>query len=190
MRVHRPFRSAKKPAGLVRRKIGHDLAPGHEFVANAFEAMRVHDRRHHLAIDGKRHIDPVTLDQRGPMLVAQRVAELDASAHRDLEGVSCSARRDGSTMTSRSADLRHDRATQPLDPRAERRRRAGRRRGRAKRRFRAPLAVFLRKRFFCASQWSSVEQVDAAGGQDARTIRRRPTLPRMLFDHDHGDLLS
>ena len=68
----------------MRREVGNDVTTWRELVADAFEAMRLHHRGHDLAIDGERHVDDALLHQRRPVLIAERVAELDASAHGKL----------------------------------------------------------------------------------------------------------
>src|SRR3974390_122771 len=65
-------------------EIGDEFAARHKLTTNVFEAMRLHDGGHHLAVDGQRHIDMIALDERGPVLVAERMSEFYAGAHRDL----------------------------------------------------------------------------------------------------------
>ena len=62
-------------------EVGNDFPATYEVVTDAFEVMRIHDRCHHLAVDGKRHIDEVALDQRRPVLVAHRMTQFNAGAH-------------------------------------------------------------------------------------------------------------
>ena len=62
-------------------EVGNDVSAGYELVADSLKTMRIHDGRHHLAIDGERHIDDVALDQRRPVLIAHRVAQFNAGAH-------------------------------------------------------------------------------------------------------------
>ena len=84
MRMHRALGAAEQAARLVRSEVGNDLAARHELVGNAFEAVHVHHRRHHFSVHRERHVDAVALDQGRPVLVAQRVTQLDAGAQRDL----------------------------------------------------------------------------------------------------------
>ena len=46
----------------MRREIGNDLAARHKLITNVFEAMRVHNGGHYLAVDGKWHIDTIAFD--------------------------------------------------------------------------------------------------------------------------------
>ena len=62
----------------MRREVGNDLSAGYEFVADAFKTVRIHDGRHHLAIDSERNEYARAFDERRPVLVAERMAELDA----------------------------------------------------------------------------------------------------------------
>lgn len=82
MAMHSPLGRTKQSSRLMRRQIGHDLGAGHEAVLNPLEAMRLHHRVHDLAVDGQRHLDAGAFDQRGPMLVTERVTKLDAGAQR------------------------------------------------------------------------------------------------------------
>ena len=89
----------------MRSEVWHDLATGHELVADALKAMGIHDGRHHLAIHGKRHVNEATLDQRRPVLIAHRMTELDAGAHRLFGRASC------------QLVQKHDQHIPQLDPR-------------------------------------------------------------------------
>ena len=72
-------------------EIGNDLAARHKLITDVFEAMRFHNGGHYLAVDGKWHIDMIAFDERGPVLVAERVSQLQAGAHRDLRREMCQA---------------------------------------------------------------------------------------------------
>jgi hypothetical protein len=65
-------------------EIGHDLSARYKLVADTFEVVRLHDGGHHPAVDRERHIDEVALDQCRPVLVAHRMSQFDAGAHRHL----------------------------------------------------------------------------------------------------------
>ena len=148
--MHRAFGAAEEPPRLVRGEVGHDLAARHELVADALEAMRVHDRGHHLAVDGERHVHAVALDEGGPVLVAERVAELDAGAQGDVgrdpaissRWMIITSRRLIRATTARAAFASHS-STSPLRMNVPRSSDTA---------SSTPPAVFLRKRFFCASQ--------------------------------------
>jgi hypothetical protein len=79
--MYRPLRATEEPPRFMRSEIGNNFPAGQELVANSLEAVRIHDGRHHLAIDGERDIDDCILDQRRPMLIAHRVSQFDARAH-------------------------------------------------------------------------------------------------------------
>ena len=57
VRVHLAFGTAEQPARFMWREIGNNLAARHKLIANVFEAMRLHNGGHYLAVDGKWHID-------------------------------------------------------------------------------------------------------------------------------------
>ena len=150
--VDRPFRAAEQAPRLVRREVGHDLARPER------------SRRRCPRSDGSSsptpspcgrrsaaHRHAVTLDHRGPVLVAERMAELDAGAHRDLGRFHRRAPSRWITITSRSVI----RATTARRARSSHSRTSPSRRKAPRSSDTAisrPLAVFLRKRFFCASQ--------------------------------------
>src|SRR5947207_3538956 len=77
MRMDWTFGAPEKPARFVRREVWNDVRARHEFVADIFEAVRVHHRRHHFAIHGERNEHACTFDECGPMLIAECMAELD-----------------------------------------------------------------------------------------------------------------
>ena len=57
VRMRLTFGTAEQPARFMWREIGNNLAARNELIANVFEAMRLHNGGHYLAVDGKWHID-------------------------------------------------------------------------------------------------------------------------------------
>ena len=49
----------------MRSEVGNNVPAGYELVADSLKAVRIHDGRHHLAIDGERDIDDVSLTNAG-----------------------------------------------------------------------------------------------------------------------------
>src|SRR6266850_7278928 len=62
-------------------EVGNNVSAGYELVADSLKTVRIHDGRHHLAIDGERDIDDCLLDQRWPMLIADCVSQFNARTH-------------------------------------------------------------------------------------------------------------
>src|SRR4249920_2699308 len=62
-------------------EVGDNVSAGYKLVTESLEMVRIHDGRHHLAIDGERDIDDCVLDQRWPVLISHRVSQFNACAH-------------------------------------------------------------------------------------------------------------
>ena len=56
--------AAEKAPRFVWIEPVNDLSAWKELIADALEAMSIHNRCHHLAIDGERHINEIALSQR------------------------------------------------------------------------------------------------------------------------------
>src|SRR5438552_657390 len=82
--VDRPFCTAEQSPRFVGSKIRNDVVARYELVADPFETVGLHDRRHHFAVNRKWYIDACALDQRGPVLIAESVSQFDTGAHGDL----------------------------------------------------------------------------------------------------------
>ena len=52
VRMHLALSTAEQPARFMWREIRNNLAARHKLITNVFEAMRVHDGGHYLAVDG------------------------------------------------------------------------------------------------------------------------------------------
>lgn len=74
VRMRLAFGTTEQPARFMWREIGNDLAARYKLIPNIFKAMRVHNRGHDLAVDGQWHIDMIAFDERGPVLIAERVS--------------------------------------------------------------------------------------------------------------------
>src|SRR5438874_1897374 len=78
--VDRPFCTAEQSPRFVGSKIRNDVVARYELVADPFETVGLHDRRHHFAVNRKWYIDACALDQRGPVLIAESVSQFDTGA--------------------------------------------------------------------------------------------------------------
>ena len=115
---------AEQPPRLVRGEIRDHLRARDELVGDAREGVGLHDRRHDLAVDGQRHVDRRALDHRRPVLIAQRVAQLDAGSRQGLLVLRRASPSSWMTRTSCSL-MRATIAVASPRPRPECRRRAG-----------------------------------------------------------------
>ena len=176
MRMHRTFRSPEKPSRFVRREVRNDLPARDEFIANSFEVMRVHDGRHHLAVDGERHIHHVVLDQRRPVLVAHRMAQFDAGPHRHFRR---SARQIVQMHDHYVAQVnsRNDSRGRLTVPDATRRRRGYACRDRAKSQRSVPFAVVLAEATFLRLPLIDLQEVYRGSRQPLASIRDRRHCP-------------
>ena len=78
--VRRRIRTGKQQPHFAGVEQGSDLLARCEPRSDVLEGMGAHHRRHHLVVDGQRHVDGGALDDRRPVLIAERVAEFEAGA--------------------------------------------------------------------------------------------------------------
>ncbi len=73
--------AAKKTADLVGRHIGYYFPAWLQFIAHAFQVVRIHDAEHDFFIHSEGHIYLCALHYRWPVLIANGMAQFQTAAN-------------------------------------------------------------------------------------------------------------